>query len=289
MHPTLEQCLTDRPVLLDGGLGTQLQLRGLEVGLHPDLWNLSNPEAVADVARAYVDAGSQIILTNTFGSTRFVLARYGLQDKVAEITQAGVMLARKGAEGRAKVFGSMGPTGILLISGTTTPEEMESAFMEQARAIAQAEADGIVIETMSDLQEALLALKAAQSTGLPVVVSMVFDAGKHKDRTMMGTTPEQAVAALSEAGADVIGANCGQGIDGFIPICERMKQVSSVPLWMKANAGLPEMVEGKTLYRQTPELFAEKSQELVEAGADFVGGCCGTSPDFIAALKTVLK
>jgi methionine synthase I (cobalamin-dependent) len=288
MHPTIVQCLSNSPVLLDGGWGTELQKRGLEIGLHPDLWNLSHPEKVEAVARSYVEAGSQIILTNTFGSTRFTLGRHGFQDKIAEINRAGVQISRKAAAGQAKVFASIGPTGMMLMSGSITPEEMENAFREQATALAQAEPDGIVIETMSDLEEAVLAVKAVKSTGLPVVACMVFDSGKNKDRTMMGTTPEQAVTRLTEAGADVIGANCGQGVDGFIPICERMRKVTDLPLWMKANAGLPEVVDGKAVYRQTPEEFATKIVELVQAGANFVGGCCGTTPEFIAAVKKVL-
>jgi len=285
MHLTIKQFLDTGPVLLDGGWGTELQLRGLEIGQHPDLWNLSYPEKVEEVARSYVEAGSQIILTNTFGATRFTLTKHGFQDKVAEINQAGVQISRKAAGNRAKVFASIGPTGMMLLSGNITPEEMENAFREQATAIAQTQPDGIVIETMCDPEEAVLAIKSAKSTGLPVVACLVFDSGKNKDRTMMGTTPEQAVERLTEAGADVIGANCGQGIDGFIPICERMRKVTELPLWMKANAGLPEVVNGQAIYKQTPEQFATKILELIQSGANFVGGCCGTTPAFIAAAR----
>ena len=284
----IQECLSGGPVLLDGGWGTELQKHGLEIGLHPDLWNLSHPEEVGEVARAYVEAGSQIILTNTFGSTRFTLVKHGFQDRVAEINRAGVEISRKAAAGRAKVFASVGPTGMMLMSGNITPEEMEIAFREQAEALAQVEPDGIVIETMSDLEESVIAVKAVKPTGLPIVACLVFDSGKNKDRTMMGTTPEQAVERLTEAGADVIGANCGQGVDGFIPICERMRKATDLPLWMKANAGLPELVDGMAVYRQTPEQFATKIVELIQAGANFVGGCCGTTPEFIAAVRKVL-
>ena len=285
MHPTIQQCLSRGPILLDGGLGTELQLRGLEIGLHPDLWNLTQPNKVEAVTRSYVEAGSQIILTNTFGSTRFTLLKHGFHDKVAEVNQAGVQIAKKAAAGQAMVFASIGPTGMMLMSGNITPKEMENAFSEQAVALALAEPDGIVIETMSDPEEAVLAVKAAKSTGLPVVACMVFDSGKNKDRTMMGTSPEQVVERLTAAGVDVIGANCGQGVDGFIPICERMRKITDLPLWMKANAGLPEFVDGKAVYKQTPEQFAAKITDLIQAGANFVGGCCGTTPAFIAAIK----
>jgi len=276
--------------ILDGGWGTQLQLRGLGIGEHPDLWNLSHPDKVQEVAEAYVQAGSDIILTNTFGSNRFLLVKHGAEDKIVELNRAGVRLSKNAIKGAApkqncRVFASIGPTGIMLMSGTVSPDELYAAFLEQAEAIAAEVPDGIVIETMSDPAEAVLAVKAAKTTGLPVAACMVFDTGKNKDRTMMGTTPEQAVEQLTAAGADIVGANCGQGIDGFIPICQRMRAVTALPIWMKANAGLPEIVDGKTVYRQTPEHFAESAKELLEAGANFIGGCCGTTPEYIQALR----
>ena len=273
------------PVILDGGWGTQLQLCGLEVGAHPDLWNLTAPEKVEQVARAYVEAGSRIILTNTFGATKFTLEKHGFGDKVAEVNRIGVEISKRATVGtQTKVFASMGPTGVMLMMGEVKPEQLYDAFLEQAAAQAAAGADAIVVETMSDPVEAELAVKAAKSTGLPVAVSFVFDSGKNKDRTMMGTTPEQVVRQMTDAGADIIGSNCGQGIDGFIPICRRMRAVTVMPIWMKANAGLPEIEDGITVYRQSPEHFAEVACELIEAGANFIGGCCGTSPDFIHAL-----
>jgi len=274
--------------LLDGGWGTQLQQRGLETGQHPDLWNITHPEKVAEVAVAYVAAGSNIILTNTFGATRFTLEKHSAADKVAEINRKGVEISKRAANGKAKVFASIGPTGIMLMMGTVSSDDIYAAFREQAEAIDEAKPDGIVVETMSDVAEAVLAVRAAKTTGLPVAVCMVFDSGKNKDRTMMGTTPEQAVEQLVAAGADIVGSNCGQGIDGFIPICQRMRAVTTLPLWMKANAGLPEIVEGQTVYRQSPAIFAAKALELVAAGANYVGGCCGTSPEFIAALRKAL-
>ena len=286
----IAQIIANGPVILDGGWGTQLQLRGLAIGAHPDLWNLSAPEKVEQVAQAYVEAGSQIILTNTFGSTRYTLEKHGFHGKVAEVNRAGVEISKRATEGTgAKVFASMGPTGIMLMMGAVKPEELFDAFREQAEALAEGGTDGLVVETMSDPAEAEQAVKAAKTTGLPVAVSFVFDSGKNKDRTMMGSTPEQVVQLMTDAGADIIGSNCGQGIDGFIPICRRMRAATSLPIWMKANAGLPEVVDGQTVYRQLPEEFAQKAVELVEAGADFVGGCCGTSPDFIRALAATLK
>ena len=272
--------------ILDGSWGTQLQLRGLGAGEHPDLWNLSHPDKVREVAKAYIQAGSDVILTNTFGSNRFLLARHGAENKIVELNRAGVRHSKEVAtQQNCRIFASIGPTGVILLSGTITPDELYAAFLEQAEAIAAEQPDGIVVETMTDPAEAALAIKAAKTTGLPVAACMVFDTGKNKDRTMMGTTPEQAVKQLTTAGADIIGANCGQGIEGFIPICHRMRAVTTTPLWMKANAGLPEIVEEKAVYRQTPEQFAESAKELLAAGANFIGGCCGTTPEYIRALR----
>lgn len=288
MHPTILSLLAQTPVLTDGAWGTQLQLRGLTTGVCPDAWSLERPDLVEQVARAYVEAGSRVILTNTFGANRFTLARYGLSEKVAEINRAGVELSRRAAAGQALVFASMGPSGKMLMMGDVSEEDLRAAFADQARAMADAGADGIVVETMSDPAEAKLAVAAAKETGLPVVGCMVFDSGPAKDRTMMGTTVEQAAEALSEAGADVIGTNCGRGIAGFVEICRRLKAATDRPVWIKGNAGLPEVEEGMTVYRQTPEEFAAYAPPLMEAGASFLGGCCGTTPDFIRAVAKVL-
>jgi 5-methyltetrahydrofolate--homocysteine methyltransferase len=289
MHPTIAKLTSTGPVVTDGAWGTQLQQRGLPVGACPDAWNLAQPKKVEEVARAYVEAGSRVILTNTFGANRFILARHGLADKVAEINRAGVEISLRSAASRAKVFASVGPSGVMLMMGQVSENELKAAFAEQARAIAQAGADGIVIETMSDPAEAALATAAAHETGLPVVACMTFDSGARKDRTMMGATPEQAAEQLSAAGADVIGSNCGQGIAGMVEVCRRLHAATDRPIWIKANAGLPENVDGKTVYRQTPAEFAAYVPQLVEAGASFIGGCCGATPEFIRAVVENLR
>lgn len=289
MHELLETLTAVGPVVTDGAWGTQLQGHGLALGACSDQWNLLYPERVEQVARSYVEAGSQIILTNTFGSNRFALERHGLADQVVELNRTGVEISRLAADGRARVFASMGPSGVMLMMGQVKPEAVQEAFAQQAQAMADAGADGIVIETMSDPQETALAVAAAKQTGLPVIACMVFDSGRDKDRTMMGTTPEQAAEALIEAGADCVGSNCGQGIAGFVQICRRLHQASGRPVWIKANAGLPEVIDGQTVYRQTPDEFAAYVPALLEAGAAFLGGCCGTSPDFIRAVCRVVK
>jgi methionine synthase I (cobalamin-dependent) len=288
MNKTIEKMLSGGPLVTDGAWGTQLQMHGLPVGECPDEWNLSHSEEVKQVAASYVEAGSDIVLTNTFGANRFMLGRHGLGDNVAEINKLGVQLSREAAGDRAKVFASMGPTGVMLMMGDVSHEEVEAAFRQQAEAMAEGGADAIVIETMADPEEARLAVSAAKSTGLPVAACMVFDSGADKDRTLMGTTPEQAVEQLTAEGADVVGSNCGQGIAGFVSICRRMHAATSAPIWVKANAGLPEMVDGKATYAQTAEEFASYVPQLIEAGASFIGGCCGTSPEFIAAIKAEL-
>jgi methionine synthase I (cobalamin-dependent) len=284
MNAFLQELLSRGPVITDGAWGTEIQRLGLEAGGCPDAWNLINPSAVEQVARSYVQAGSDLILTNTFGASRVMLERYGLADKAVDLNRAGAMLSRKAAAERAFVFGSIGPAGKLLVMGEISHEELAAAFEEQAFALADGGVHGIVVETMSDLGEAKIAVTAAKGTGLPVVASMVYDAGKEFDRTMMGTTAEEAAAALADAGADVIGANCGLGIEFFETVTKRLRAATSLPVWIKPNAGLPEVVAGEIVYKTTAEEFASYAVGIREAGAQFIGGCCGTSPDFIRAL-----
>jgi len=288
MKKLINELLSEAPVLTDGAWGTEMQARGLEPGDCPDEWNLSHPDRVEEVARAYVEAGSQVILTNTFGANRILLARHDLAGKAKVINRAGVEISRRAAGTRARVFASMGPTGKMLFAGEVSEEEVAQAFEEQSRALAEAGADAIVMETMSDPGEAKLAVAAAAATGLPVVACMTFDSGRDHDRTMMGTTVEEAAVALTAAGADVVGANCGQGAEGYVGISKRLRAATDRPLWMKPNAGLPVVSDGNVHYDTTPQAFARHAQSLVEAGASFIGGCCGTAPEFIRELAARL-
>jgi 5-methyltetrahydrofolate--homocysteine methyltransferase len=289
MPGLIEELAAAGPVVTDGAWGTQLQARGLEVGRSPDAWNLSHPDWVEEIGRAYVEAGSQVIITNTFQANRLALERHGLTEKTAEINRAGAEISCRAAAGRARVFGSIGPSGKVLLMDETTEDELREVFGEQARALAEGGAEAIVVETMSEPDEAKAALSAALETGLPVVACMTFDSGKDLDRTSFGTTPEQAAKLLVEAGAHAIGANCGQGLEGYVAICKRLKAATDRPVWIKANAGLPEVVGGKTVWSQTPERFASFVPALVEAGASFIGGCCGTGPEFIRAVRERLS
>jgi len=288
MHALIQQLVAQKPVITDGAWGTELQRQGLDPGESPDNWNLKHPERVEAVARAYVEAGSRIILTNTFQANRIVLQRHGLAERLEEINQVGVEISRRAAEGRAYVFASLGPSGKLLVSGEVSESELLEVFAEQAEALARAKPDALVIETMSDVEEAKLAVLSCRQTGLPVVACMAFDSGKNKDRTMMGTTPEQAAAALDAAGADVIGANCGQGIEYYLPLAKRLRAATDRPLWINANAGSPELTDDGTVYCTTPSQFAEAAPGIIDAGVTFIGGCCGTGPEFIRALCGIL-
>lgn len=272
------------PLITDGAWGTQLQALGLPLGATPDTWNLEQPERVESVARSYVNAGSQVILTNTFRANRVTLADAGLADLVEPLNRAGVSLSRRAAAGKARVFASLGPTGKMLMTGEVEPETVTRAFAEQARVLAANGADALLLETFSDVEEARLALRGALQTGLPVVVSFAFDTGKNLDRTMMGSTPEQVAAAMEAEGADAVGANCGAGVERFAAVCQRLKAACALPVWIKANAGLPEIQGGEVRYTTSADFFAGHYPALAAAGASFVGGCCGTSPEFIRAL-----
>ena len=288
MHPVIEKLLAAGPIATDGAWGTQLQQRGLPVGANPEMWNLQRPELVEEVARAYVEAGSDVILTNTFGANRFILARHQLADQAAALNEAGAAISLRAADGRAAVFASIGPTGVMLMMGQTSEDDLRAAFVEQAQALARAGVHGLVVETMSDPAEAVSAVAAAHETGLPVVACMTFDSGAKLDRTMMGTTPEQASEQLLAAGADCVGSNCGHGIEGMLEICRRLHAASGRPVWIKANAGLPKMQDGKAIYAQTAEQFAGHVPALIANGAGMIGGCCGTTPEFIVAVRRQL-
>jgi methionine synthase I (cobalamin-dependent) len=283
----LREWLKNGLLITDGAWGTELQARGLPSGVTPDSWNLTQPDRVESVARAYAEAGSQVVLTNTFRAN--AVAMHGSSEADLDaINRAGVALSRRAA-GQALVFASIGPTGKILLSGEISAEQASAAFAAQAASLAAAGADALLIETMSDIEEARLAVTAAKSTGLPVVASFAFDSGKNKDRTMMGATPEAVAAAMVETGADAVGANCGVGVEQAVPICRRLRAACDLPLWIKPNAGLPT-IEGRSLrYNTSAEFFASHYAALRDAGAAFLGGCCGSTPDFIRALLSAQR
>jgi 5-methyltetrahydrofolate--homocysteine methyltransferase len=274
----------------DGAWGTELQKTGLTSGECPEEWNVSHPDAIRQLVRRYLDAGSQIVLTNTFGGSRFRLKRHHQESQVHDLNVRGARLVKETVGDAAYVFASMGPSGQILMTGDITQDELYQAFTEQAKALAEGGADAIAIETMSDLEEASIALRAVRhATALPTVVSMSYDSGPDKTRTMMGVRPEQAAARLAQLGADIIGANCGAGIEHYAGICRKLRSATSKPLWVKPNNGLPERKGDRTVYRQSLEDFLAHIPKLVEAGANIIGGCCGTTPDHVRGIRRQLE
>jgi methionine synthase I (cobalamin-dependent) len=276
-------------VITDGAWGTDFQKRGLGLGEPADGWNLTRPGDVEAVAAAYVDAGSRVILTNTFRGNPPALAASGLADRAREINRKGAEISRQAAGSAARVFASAGPTGKVLAAGEIDADAVLAGFRLQAEALAQGGADAILFETFSDVEEARLAVRAALPTGLPIIVSFAFASGKNRDRTMMGATPEAAGRAMAEEGAGAVGANCGTGPEAFPHLCRRLKEASGLPVWIKPNAGMPTLEAGRAVYAMRPADFASHLPALVEAGASFVGGCCGTSPEFVRALARALE
>ncbi|MEZ0397365.1 MAG: bifunctional homocysteine S-methyltransferase/methylenetetrahydrofolate reductase [Anaerolineales bacterium] len=279
------------PLLADGAMGTMLHARGIAFDRCFDELNLSSPAAVADIHRAYIEAGAQIILTNTFGANRYKLGKHGLEDRLAEINRAGVELARRAVAASFKdvlIGGDVGPLGVRLAPfGRVQPEEARAAFGEQIAALAEAGADFILIETMSDLYEVEAAVRAARQTcALPVVASVTFT---RDDRTLLGDSPEKVARRLVEFGADVIGVNCSGGPAQLLRLLRQMRAAApSARLWVKPNAGWPEQVGGRIMYPADPDYFGNYALAFCEAGASIVGGCCGTTPQHIAAMRAAL-
>ncbi len=277
-------------LLADGAMGTMLQSKGLPVGECPDGWNLAHPEKVQEVHRGYAEAGAESLITNTFGGTRTKLTQCGYPEKMWDINYQGVRIAREVAGEDIYVVASIGPTGKFLEPlGDLSEEEAFKDFSEQAKALEAGGADVVQIETMTDLGEICVAIRAVkEKTHLPVIASMTFDKGLQGYRTVMGVSIANAAKTLIETGADVVGSNCGNGIDELIEIAAEMRRHTDYPILAKPNAGIPVLEKGKVIYTQGPDYFAERVLKLVEAGATVVGGCCGTTPAHIRAMAKAL-
>lgn len=277
-------------VIADGAMGTMLQQAGLEAGELPVLWNVDHPNRVRAIQRAYLDAGAQIILANTFSGSRWRLAKHNLQARVDELNRAGVEILRAEIGGRpALIAGDVGPSGeILQPLGTLAFEEAVAGFAEQARALIAGGADVIWIETMADLEEVRAAIEGARqaSAEIPILATLTFDT---RGRTMMGVKPETAARTLSEWGVAAFGGNCGNGPDELLAVIQKMRAVTpNAILIAKSNAGVPEIVNGATVYRATPDMMAASAVQLRDAGARIIGGCCGTTPAHIAAMASAV-
>lgn len=286
-----KRLLNSHIIVLDGATGTNLQKSGMPVGVCPEEWILEHPQTIIDLQTAYIRSGTNILFAPTFSGNRVKLAEYGLDHRLEEINKSLVALSKEAVakEGhRGYVAGDITMTGQMLYPmGTMQFEELVDIYKEQALALVEAGVDLFVIETMMSLAETRAAVIAIQEIcQLPIMASLTF---AENGRTLYGTDPKTAVVTLQSLGADVIGVNCSTGPDKMIPILQEMKQYANVPLMAKPNAGMPELVDGETIYRMTPEEFAADGRLLVEAGANVVGGCCGTTPDHIAALSRLVK
>ena len=291
MKPILERLKTGEVLVADGALGTMLFQRGLKPGECPELFNLTHPEILDEIASLYLQAGADIIQTNTFGGSPLKLSNYQLEARTKEINQTAVSIVKKVVDDKAYISGSCGPSGEMLEPyGNIEEETMYNSFKEQISAMINVGVDLICIETMTDLQEIMLAVKAAKSVSLrtPVMATMTFDKVPKGFYTIMGVNIEKTVEGLTEAGADIIGSNCGHGIDDMIEIAKQIKTISSKPIVIQSNAGLPENKGNELVYRESPSYFAEKTIELIEAGVSIIGGCCGTTPEHIGAIRKVV-
>lgn len=288
--PTVEDIFAGSArVLLDGAMGTELFAAGLKQGRAPEWWNLEHPERVAAVNKSYADAGSDIVVTNTFGGTPIKLATVGLEGRCAEVNAAAVALAREACCGKTLIAGDIGPSGEFLAPmGTATVGALREAFNEQARALADAGADLLIIETMYDLREAEVATAAAAATGLPVISTMTFESKRRGYFTIMGNRIGPSLKALAEAGASAVGFNCSVVPRDMLGMVREASAAIELPIVAQPNAGQPEVTPDGLVYDAEPDTFAAELLELAEAGARLVGGCCGTNPDFIRAVRAKL-
>jgi 5-methyltetrahydrofolate--homocysteine methyltransferase len=286
---SIREDLKKKGVLIsDGGWGTLLMASGMKAGQCPELWNVEHPEVVRDIAARYVAAGSEIITTNSFGGSRLKLAAYGLADRTTELNRAAAALSREAAGETVHVAASIGPTGKILMMGDISEDELYGVFREQALALEAGGADACCIETMSAIDEAVLAVRAVkENTGLEIICSFTYHSNAGGAyRTMMGASPAEMAAALLEAGADILGTNCSHGSEQMVGIVRALHEAApDTPVLVHPNAGLPVLTDAGETYPETPEFMAGCVPALLDAGASIIGGCCGTSPDHIRAIR----
>ena len=275
----------------DGAWGTLLQAHGVRPGEPPESLNLTRPDVIEKVASLYLEAGADLITTNTFGGSPARLRQFGLEGQTEAVNRAAVEAVRRAAHGHAYTSASVGPCGHLMKPyGDVDPADIAAGFERQIRALADAGADLVCIETMTDLAEALLAVRAARAVApdLPVMATMTFEQTRRGFFTVMGTSIEQAARALGEAGADIVGSNCGNGSRTMVAVAREFRALTERPIAIQPNAGLPESRDGALVYPETPEFMAEQARELLAAGVAIIGGCCGTTPDHVRAWRAVV-
>jgi 5-methyltetrahydrofolate--homocysteine methyltransferase len=291
MKPLLERLATGGCLVGDGAMGTMLFERGLAPGEPPESVTLSRPAVLEEIAHLYVEAGSDLVETNTFGGSPLKLALHGLEARAEAINRDAVRRARAAAGSRVYVVGSCGPCGRLLEPyGDASAEAVYVSFRRQMEWLIAAGVDAVCIETMTDLAEAGLAIRAARdvSPSIPLLATMTFDVTPRGYFTIMGVTVAAAATGLEQAGANVVGSNCGTGIEDMIAIARAFRRHTRLPIVVQPNAGLPKTVDGSIVYDETPGFMAEQATELLEIGVAIVGGCCGTTPDHVAALRRVV-
>lgn len=293
MKAILDRIKQGEILVCDGAMGSLLMDRAKEhlQGTCPEYINLSHPEIIEEIAGLYINAGADIIETNTFGGSPLKLANYSLDDKTEEINKAAIRAAKNASNNEVYICASIGPCGKLLKPfGDTEPKEIYESFYRQIKIIVETGADMIIIETMTDLNEALLAVEATRniSSSIPVIVSMTYEATPKGFFTIMGISIEMASKKIEDSAVDIIGSNCGNGIENLVLIAKEHKKHSKLPLMIQANAGVPELREGIPVYPETPEFMAGKCEELINSGVSIIGGCCGTTPAHINAIRKIV-
>ncbi len=289
---TFLKAVSSRILVSDGAWGTFLHAKGLKPGECPELWNISRRDDVLDIAKAYINAGADTIETNSFGGSSFKLGHYGLAGRAAELNEAAAAISKEAAGEERWVLGSIGPTGKILMMGDVTEDELYESFSVQAQALERGGADALVVETMSAIDEASLAVKACkENTDLPVICTFTFEQTVDGDyKTMMGVSPEQMVDSILALGVNVLGTNCGNGMKRMVDIIRIIKnQAPQTPLLVHANAGAPIIRDGQTVFPETPEQMTELVPALIDAGANIIGGCCGTTPEHISAISNAVN
>ncbi len=292
MESILKRLKNGEIFIADGAMGSLLMQRGLPAGMPPETFNLSHPEILEEIARLYYKAGAEILQTNTFGASPLKLADYSLEEKTEEINRNALKAVINAVDGSVFISASCGPSGKLLKPyGDIESEVMYNNFYRQLNVLINDGIDVVCIETMTDVQEAVLAVKAAKSiaSDIPVMATMTFDSTPRGFFTIMGVNIPTAVQQLTAAGADIVGSNCGNGIEKMILIAREFNQLTPVPLIIQSNAGLPELKNNLLYYPETPGFMAEKSKKLVQAGVSIIGGCCGTTPEHIHEIRKALK
>jgi len=292
MENVLESIAEGEILLSDGAMGTMLIDYGIELDQCFEAINLTHPDVLENIARSYCEAGSDIVQCNTFGASPMKLSMYSLEDKYAEINETAVKAARKAVGDKAVVAASMGPCGRLLKPfGDADTENVFDSFKKQAEVVINSGVDMILVETMTDIEEAKIAVKAAKSVSdnIPVGATMTFDSTPRGFFTIMGNDIKTAVKELENAGADIVGSNCGNGIEVMINIAREFKKFATKPIIIQPNAGLPEMVGGKPTYNESPQFMAEKAKQFLDIGVSIIGGCCGTTPAHIKALRQMIN